>query len=75
MGFFNLLIKSSKYIMPDCQEVVASLIPVFLLVISEGMSLTNKTKYNGLLHALIDLLSKNDPENLEDLEQSITLLN
>ena len=61
--------------MPDCQEVAASLIPVFLLIISEGMSLTNKTKYNGLLHALIELLSKNDPENLEDLEQSITLLN
>jgi len=61
--------------MPDCQEVVASLIPIFLLVISEGMSLTNKTKYNGLLHVLIDLLTKNDPENLEDLEQSITLLN
>ena len=72
MAFFNLL--TYKYNM-DCENIITIIGPIFLLVVSEGMSLTNKTKYNGLLHFILDLITKKETDNIEDLEQSVTLLN
>jgi hypothetical protein len=44
--------------MPICESIIITSISVFLLAISEILPMSSRTKYNGLLHMIIDVITK-----------------
>jgi hypothetical protein len=39
--------------MLECENIAISVVSIVLFLISESMSITDKTKYNGILHAVL----------------------